>query len=104
MINVDANEVEKAFREFSAKIDEKSKLKHIAFDGKVLNGSFSQAKKNSAMHLFQVFSAQNKIILAHQEIDEKKHEIRELQDFLEKLPIPENVIVTADALHLQKKL
>ena len=100
LVNVNIKSLELAFQEWSQNIVTQDNCKHIAFDGKVLNGSFSKVKNKRGMQLFEVFAAQERILLAHQEIEDKNHEIPALQAFLT-LP---GVVVTADAMHCQKKL
>lgn len=77
--------------------------KHFCFDGKKLNGSFSRSKNTRAQEIFNIFAAHERIILGHVSIDEKESEIPALQELFETLNL-EDVVVTADALHCQKKL
>jgi hypothetical protein len=107
LIRLDPDEVEVAFREHSSLMDGddgEREQRHICFDGKTLNGSFSRAKNQRATRVFNVFSICNEIVLAHLPLnDDKDHEIPALQRFLLELNL-NGVVVTADALHCQKKL
>ena len=106
IIGIDPKELEKAFEEGSSQQDNLSQekgSKHYCCDGKALNGSFSQTKDKRAMHVFQVFAAHSQIILAHMPLDDKDSEIPAFQELLMTLDL-KGCIVTADALHCQKKL
>lgn len=93
---------EAAFAE-QASTPQQKHQKHMCFDGKALNGSFSRTQDQRAMHVFQVFAAHSQIILAHLPLDDKDSEIPAFQDFLMRLDL-KGCIVTADAIHCQKKL
>jgi hypothetical protein len=97
-------EIERVFRQHSAKLTENSSgLKQICFDGKALRGSFCHTKDQKAQRIFEAFSAFDGIILAHIPLDsEKDSEIPALHEFLLALDL-EGVVVTADAMHCQKK-
>jgi hypothetical protein len=103
LIRLDAQDVEKAFREHSTILDSgKEGQKHICFDGKALNGSFSHARNQRASSVFNVFSSCKEIVLAHIPLKEDKdHEIPAFQQFLQELDL-NGVVVTADAMHCQK--
>jgi hypothetical protein len=96
-------EIERVFRQYSMHLTEGSSgLKQICFDGKTLRGSFSHNQR--AQRIFEAFSAFDGIILAHIPLNEDKDsEILALHEFLLSLNL-EGVVVTADAMHCQKKL
>lgn len=98
-------DIEQAFQKAAAaqekNFSEKDR-KHLCFDGKSLNGSFSQVHDKRAMHVFQVFAAHSQLILAHVPLDDKDSEIPAFQELLMTLDL-KGCIVTADALHCQKK-
>ena len=77
--------------------------KHLCFDGKSLNGSFLHVHDKRAMHVFQVFAAHSQIILAHVPLDDKDSEIPAFQELLITLDL-KGCLLTADAMHCQKKL
>jgi hypothetical protein len=77
-------------------------VEQICFDGKAMRGSGGKVN-NSATTLFTAFSALNEISLAHMPLKDKASEIPALQDFLTQLNL-KGVVVTADAIHCQKKL
>jgi hypothetical protein len=106
LIRLDQEEVELAFREYNFAIadGDSNGQRHICFDGKALNGSFSHAKNQRAARVFSAFSTLKEIVIAHLPLeDDKDHEIPAMQKFLLELDL-QGVIVTADALHCQKKL
>ena len=103
IVRVDPKEIERAFRNHANQsLDRKSN--HICFDGKSLNGSFSHTKDTRAARVFSAFCPQSQIVLAHLPLaDDQNHEIPAFQEFLMSLNL-KDVIITADALHCQKKL
>ena len=93
--------LEKAFRQHSQILSPQEGFKQICFDGKTLRGSRGK-NPNSAIQLFTAFDSVNEIIIAHMPLVDKESEIPALQVFLRQLDVKE-VVVTADALHCQKK-
>jgi hypothetical protein len=74
----------------------------LAFDGKVLKGSFDAVNDAKARQILHAFAADTALVLAHMEIDEKSNEIPAVQKLLEELDVVGH-IVTLDAMHCQKK-
>ena len=106
IVALDPEEVEAIFRKDAEALeDQKSKtFRHICVDGKVLRGSFSHTKNKRAQGVFSAFAAHSQLVLARLPLDSKKdHEIPAMQQFLLDLNL-KNVVVTADAIHCQKKL
>ena len=102
LTRIDPNEIERAFRLHANSI--KPDGKHICFDGKTLNGSFSHTKDTRAARVFSAFCSIGEIILAHIPLpSDKDHEIQAFQDFIMSLDL-KDVVITADAMHCQKKL
>ena len=73
------------------------------FDGKALCGSTDPSIDKRFIQILSGFSLEEKIILCHYEIDEKSNEIPALQKLIEELGLT-GILVTADAIHCQKKL
>ena len=97
------SELERVFREYSASLDEtESKKKLVGCDGKVLRGSFDHFNDQKAIQIFSVFLSDSRIILAHEEIEEKTNEIPVAQVLIEELGLSDHIF-TFDALHCQKK-
>lgn len=107
IVALDPEEVEVIFRADAQALENKSKSKdfrHICFDGKILRGSFSHTKNKRAQGVFSAFAAHSQLVLARLPLDSKKdHEIPAMQQFLLDLNL-KDVIVSADAIHCQKKL
>jgi len=85
-----------------AKRKGKSKVGAIAVDGKELRGSYDTQKGTGRTHLLSALMHQEKIVLAQKSVGEKTNEITEVIPLLESLSL-EDVFVTLDALHCQKK-
>lgn len=102
---LDGEDVEKAFREHAAGLNQAPKgegARVIAFDGKVLKASFDNFKDAKAKQVLSAFAVDTGLVLAHIEIDEKSNEIPAMQTLLGELGVA-GQIVTADAIHCQKK-
>lgn len=100
---VSTDSLENAFGEHSLQLTEETeKISFIAFDGKVLRGSFDHLNDKKAAQCLSAFMTDNKIIIAHKEIEEKTNEIPAAQELIMKLGL-ENKIFTFDAMHCQEK-
>lgn len=98
-----ATELEACFREYSAQLSENEDGKwFVAFDGKVLRGSFDHFNDQKAIQVLSAFITDEKIILAHEEIEAKTNEIPSAQDLMQRLGLS-GCIFTFDALHCQEK-
>ena len=97
-------DVEKVFREHAADLNssEVAGTRIVAFDGKVLKGSFDAFNDAKARQILSALAADTALVLAHIEIDEKSNEIPAVQKLLEELDVA-GYIVTLDAMHCQKK-
>jgi hypothetical protein len=73
----------------------------VAVDEKALRDSVDQANNGAAKQLLKVFSREESLILAHEEIDKRTNEIPVFQELIEKLGI-KGKIITIDAMHCQK--
>ena len=98
-------DVEKGFREHAADLNFDAAIsgaRVIAFDGKVLKGSFDNFNDAKAKQVLSAFAVDTALVLAHIEIDEKSNEIPAVQKLLEDLDVAGHII-TCDAMHCQKK-
>jgi predicted transposase YbfD/YdcC len=96
-------EIEESFRQygdFLAGSDTARRL--VAFDGKVLRGSFDHFRDQKAIQILSAFLSDSRIILAHEEIAEKTNEIPTAQELIMKLGLS-GCIFTFDALNCQEK-
>ncbi len=71
-------------------------------DGKALRGTFKRTSIDEREHLLSAVIHETGVVVAQSKIPEKKWEITEARELLEKLPI-ENTIISADALHCQEE-
>jgi predicted transposase YbfD/YdcC len=102
---VSSEELEKVFRENSlARLNksdrDESMSLDLSFDGKVVRGSFDHFKGAKAIQVLSIFCNEQKIILAHEEVEEKTNEIPVAQSLIPKLPF-KKAIFTCDALNCQ---
>ena len=82
--------------------EEKNEAPFIAFDGKVLRGSFDNFNDSKAVQCLSAFLTESKIIIAHREIEEKTNEIPAAQELILNLGLKDKVF-TFDAMHCQEK-
>jgi predicted transposase YbfD/YdcC len=100
---VSAESLENAFVNYSLWLAEDTdEISFIAFDGKVLRGSFDRFKDRKAAQCLSAFITNNKIIIAHREIEEKTNEIPAAQELIAKLNLRDKIF-TFDAMHCQEK-
>lgn len=100
---VSSSELEEQFRAYSATLAAGSSQKRvIAFDGKVLRGSFDGFQDQKAIQILSAFLTESHIILAHEEIADKTNEIPTAQELIRALGLSE-CLFTFDAMHCQKK-
>jgi hypothetical protein len=103
---LDPPDVGRVFREHAANLNsgEPTAGKRIlAFDGKVLKGSFDAFNDVKARQILSAFAVDTALVLAHIEIDEKSNEIPAVQKLLEELDVM-GKIVTLDAMHCQNNI
>ena len=97
------NDVEQAFRAHSQQLsnqeDNEEKL-YIAFDGKVLRGSFDHFQDQKAAQLLGAFCPGDQLILGHLPIAKKSNEIPAVQQLIDELGLS-GCVYTLDALHCQ---
>ena len=102
---LDAASVEQVFRAHAAELNavglSAAPCRIVAFDGKVLRGSFDNFHDSKAKQILSAFAVDTCLVLAHIEIDEKSNEIPAMQKLLQELGLAGH-IVTADAIHSQK--
>ncbi len=102
---LDAQAVEKVFREHAALLDQSCDgraTRAIGIDGKTLRRSFDAMNDSKAKQVLNAFAVDTLLVLAHIEIDEKTNEIPAAQKLFDELELTD-CIVTLDAMHCQKK-
>ena len=79
-------EVEEQFRQYSDCLaNSAARRRFVAFDGKVLRGSFDHFRDQKAVQILSAFVTDSRIILAHEEIAEKTNEIPTARELIVKL-------------------
>lgn len=74
----------------------------IAVDGKAIRSTGEKGQPHSALQILSAYLTENGVTLAQNSIHEKSNEIPVFQEMLDYLNV-EGKIVTADAMHCQKK-
>jgi predicted transposase YbfD/YdcC len=98
-----SDELEASFRRYSDALDTSSpERRFVAFDGKVLRGSFDHFRDQKAAQILSAFLTDSRIILAHEEIAEKTNEIPTAQELMVRLGLS-GCIFTFDAINCQEK-
>lgn len=96
-------EIEDQFRQYSDFLnDSDTEKRFVAFDGKVLRGSFDHFRDQKALQILSAFLTNSQVILAHEEIAEKTNEIPTAQELMVKLGLSDCVF-TFDAINCQQK-
>jgi predicted transposase YbfD/YdcC len=75
----------------------------LCIDGKTARGSRNKSDKDRAVHLLNVWSYENGVVIGQQAIDKKTNEITAIPEMLELLFI-EGCTVTIDAMGCQKEI
>jgi predicted transposase YbfD/YdcC len=100
---VSAADLEESFRQYSANLTtDETRPRFMAFDGKVLRGSFDNFQDQKAIQILSAFMTESDIILAHETIAKKTNEIPVVQALIAQLGLA-GYIFTLDALHCQTK-
>ena len=97
---VDKVELERAFRRWIRSFIEIPEHAVVGVDGKVIRGSATVTK--SAVSILSMVLAESKLIIAHEEIENKSNEIPALQKLIGELD--ESFIYGFDSMNTQKKL
>ncbi len=74
----------------------------IAVDGKAIRSTSKDGQANSALQILTAYVTQTGVVLGQKSIHEKTNEIPVFQEMLEFLDI-EGKVITADAMHCQRK-
>ena len=98
--------LEAAFREHARGLHERapaSEPRVVALDGKTLKRSFDRLNDKAAAHVLSAFACDAALVLAHQEVRGAPEEVAAARALIEALGV-RGALLTADALHCQKKL
>lgn len=102
----DHDGLEYCFRSYSQSLSKQCNSNaetSIAVDGKVLRGSYDHFEDKKAVQVLSFFETRQRLILAHEVIEEKTNEIPVFQRLINELQL-DGIVYTLDALHCQKKL
>lgn len=102
---VNPEALERGFRAYADTLREADAAAHdqVSLDGKTVRGSFDRFKDRKAIQVFSAFRTASKIILGHELIpDRKTNEIPVLRHLIKELGLT-GCLLTADAMHGQKK-
>jgi hypothetical protein len=97
---VDKVELERAFRRWIRTFIEIPEHAVVGVDGKVIRGS--KTSNENAVSILSMVLAESKLIIAHEEIENKSNEIPALQKLVGELD--ETFIYGFDSMNTQKKL
>ncbi len=98
------DDLERVFRWHAELLAEQAKtdgVRVVAFDGKMLRGSFDHFEDRAAVHLVSAFEVTSGLILGHMEVGAKDSEILAVQTLLAELGLLDRR-GTADALQVKK--
>lgn len=99
---LDPDEFESCFRQWMAHLSDTSQGRLIAVDGKTLRHSFDTASEKTALHMINAWCTTNQSVLGQMVCGTKENEIPVLPRLLKLLDL-DGAVVTADAMHCQKK-
>lgn len=77
--------------------------KHVAIDGKTINGSKQQSDGSGAVHLLSAFVSEIGMVIGQEKVAEKSNEITAIPQLLDRLAL-EGTIITIDAMGTQKEV
>lgn len=99
--SMDPKEFHHAFLRWVKSVQETTKDRIVAIDGKTLRRSYEKDK--SPLHLVSAWACENKMVLGQMKTKEKSNEITAIPELLTVLEI-EGCIVTIDAMGCQKEI
>lgn len=100
---LDPTAFEAAFRRFMAAFAKAATIRGVvAVDGKALRGAFARGQRSTPLHLVNVWAAEARLAVA-QRVAPGRNEVAGALEALELLSL-DGCIVTADALHANRKM
>jgi predicted transposase YbfD/YdcC len=101
--NLEVNEFNKCFIDWSNSISDLCSGRVIALDGKTICGAASTAALGSKLHIVSAFCNKNNISVGQLTVSEKSNEITAIPKLLDLIAV-EGCIVTIDAMGCQKDI
>lgn len=77
--------------------------KHVAIDGKTINGSKQRSDGTGAVHLLSAFVSEVGMVISQEKVAEKSNEITAIPGLLDRLAL-EGTVITIDAMGTQKEI
>lgn len=102
ILSVENKYLENVFRKHAFCLSNTETVKHVASDGKTMCNARDFQTEDKGIQFLNLYAVNEKIILAHEVIDDKTNEIPVFQKLITELNL-HNKMFTADALHCQKK-
>jgi len=97
---IDQEKFVECFSRWSSDLTSSLQGEVINIDGKCLRRSIDRASNKSAIHMVSAWAANNQLVLAQQQVDEKSNEITAIPKLLAQLDI-QGCVVTMDAMGCQ---
>ncbi|MBP7632657.1 ISAs1 family transposase [Candidatus Ozemobacteraceae bacterium] len=100
---LDPQAFEKGFAGWMTMVQEHTKGRIIALDGKTLRRSFDRASQKAAIHMVSAWTTENGVALAQTAVEAKSNEITAFPKLLDMLVL-EGAVVTTDAMGCQTEV
>jgi predicted transposase YbfD/YdcC len=103
MARLDPAALEKCLLSWIQTVQEVTKDRVIAIDGKTLRGSYDHDRDRAAIHMVSAWATENKLSLGQVVVHEKSNEITAIPELLQLLEIS-GALVTIDAMGCQREI
>lgn len=100
---LDAEQFQECFISWVQAVQEVTKGRVLAIDGKTLRRSHDKAQGKGPIHMVSAWSAANRLVLGQVKVDDKSNEITAIPELLRILDIT-GCIVTIDAMGCQREI
>jgi predicted transposase YbfD/YdcC len=103
MARLDPAAFEKCLLSWIQTVQELTKDRVVAIDGKTLRGSYDHERDRAAIHMVSAWATENKLSLGQVVVQEKSNEITAIPELLQALEIS-GALVTIDAMGCQREI